>query len=279
MIFDRSSSQTIRQLIKQVAYPILRSRPDFLILGAQKAGTTSLYRYLSQHPQILANNSWKEVRYFDIPENYSRGFGWYLGNFPWKFQKQNKLTCDASPNYLYFPHVPQLIQQDLGKIKMMAILRNPVDRAYSGWQMYHSFADNPHQHLREIADRRSFREAIEQELTPDLNTAKYPYDYIDRGKYVYQLENYYKYFNRDSILILNLDGFSKNLESTLDRVCDFLNIKRFDRELLQQFQSEKHNVGQYRQDPGDLEVMERLRKYFIPFNQKLYQLLDCDYHW
>jgi len=134
-----------KKLIKNGIYPIIKSQPDFLIIGAQKAGTTALYRYLSQHPQILENNTWKEIHYFDKSENYAQGFGWYLGHFPSKFQKRRKLTCDATPSYIYFQHVPKVIKQDLGNIKMIAVLRDPVARAYSSWQMHHSFVNNSNQ--------------------------------------------------------------------------------------------------------------------------------------
>jgi hypothetical protein len=85
----------IKDLIKNVAYPMLKSRPDFLVIGAQKAGTTSLYNYLIQHPKVVGNESWKEIRYFDLHENYNKGLGWYLGNFPSKREKGDRLTFDA----------------------------------------------------------------------------------------------------------------------------------------------------------------------------------------
>ncbi|MEQ8464899.1 MAG: sulfotransferase domain-containing protein [Coleofasciculus sp. E1-EBD-02] len=107
---------------------------------------------------------------FDNPENYSKGFGWYLGHFPSKLRKGNKLTFEDSPSYLYYEHIPQLIKQDLGNIKMIAILRNPVDRAYSAWQMYHSYSNLPLKHLRDRADTRAFTEAIDQEFNPESNT-------------------------------------------------------------------------------------------------------------
>jgi hypothetical protein len=271
----------IKPLVKKVIYPIIKSRPDFLIIGAQKAGTTSLYRYLSQHPQILENNTWKEIRYFDLPENYGQGLGWYLGHFPYKFQKGNKLTCDASPSYLYFPQIPKLIRQDLRTIKMIAVLREPVSRAYSAWQMYHSFSDNPNENLKAIADKRSFAEAIEQELSPESNIAKYPYDYIDRGKYVEQLENYYNYFDRDNILVLNIEQFRKDLGTVLGCVCDFLNIERFSKNEIDNLNNQKHNTGKYKfsKTPEDKEKIEFLKSYFTPFNERLYTLLGTHYNW
>jgi len=267
----------LKEKIKQQIYPLIKSQPDFLIIGAQKAGTTSLYNYLVQHPQIVGNRSWKEIRYFDLPENYSRGFGWYLGNFPSKLRKGNRLTFDASPSYLYFDHIPELIQQDLGDIKMIAILRDPVARAYSAWQMYHSFFDNPHQSLREITDTRKFSEAIEDEMNG--KSALYPYDYIGRGKYLHQLKNYYHYFDSSKLLLINFDHLKKDISSVLERVCNFLEIESFPHETIQKLQKEKYNTGKYQKNIDDTNAIERLKAYFAPFNEELYQFLGENYNW
>jgi hypothetical protein len=268
----------IKELVKNSIYPLIKSPPDFLIIGAQKAGTTSLYEYLTKHPQVVGNKGWKEVRYFDLPENHDKGFAWYLSNFPSKLEKGHRLTFDASPSYLYFPHIPQLIKQELGNIKMIAILRNPVDRAYSAWQMYHSFFDNSHQHLKEIADERTFTQAVEDELAG--KTASYPYDYVNRGKYAQQLENYYKYFDCSNILVLNSNQMRKDIALTLQTVNSFLNIEPFSQELLQKMQQEKFNVGKYQQKSSDdLKTIEWLKSYFEPFNQELYRLIGENYSW
>lgn len=164
---------------------------------------------------------------------------------------------------------------------MIAVLRDPVARAYSSWQMHHSFVNNPNKHLKAIADRRSFAAAIEQELNPESNSAKYHYAYIDRGKYVEQLENYYNYFDRDSLLILNIEQFRDNLESALNRVCIFLNIENFPQNKIHYFYNQKHNVGKYKSSktPDDEAKIELLKNYFDPFNEKLYTLLGTRYNW
>lgn len=269
----------IKNLIKNLAYPIIKSRPDFLVIGAQKAGTTSLYNYLIQHPQVVGNESWKEIRYFDLQENYSRGFGWYLGNFPSKKEKGNRLTFDASPSYLYFDYIPELIKKDLGNIKMIAILRNPVDRAYSAWQMYNSFSDNPHEHHRSIADKRTFLEAIEEEQK-GIKT-EYPYDYLNRGKYAHQLEGYYKHFEKENLLVLNFNQFKEDVETLLNSVCDFLGIEPFSLDKLEEFKGKKYNTGKYKieKSESDLQVIQQLKDYFVPYNEELYTLLGQRYNW
>ncbi len=269
----------IKNLIKSAIYPVIKSSPDFLVIGAQKAGTTSLYKYLIQHSQVVGNKSWKEIRYFDLPENYKKGFGWYLGNFPSKGEKGDRLTFDASPSYLHFDYIPERIKKELGDIKMIAILREPVKRAYSAWRMYQSFFDNPNDHLRTTADDRTFAEAVEQELQGRGNETKYPYDYVDRGKYVEQLERYYRYFDPEQILVLDFAQFKQDLPNLLNQVCHFLEIEPFPSKTLTEFQQKKHNVGKYDIDSKDQAVMDQLKEYFEPYNQKLYHLIDQNYNW
>ncbi|GBF79264.1 sulfotransferase domain-containing protein [Aphanothece sacrum] len=272
----------IKQTVKNIVYPLFKSRPDFLIIGAQKSGTTSLYNYLIQHPQIIKNKSWKEVRYFDLPENYAQGMTWYLGNFPSKLQKGNRMTVDSSPNYMYFPHIPNLIKQDLGNIKMIAVLREPVSRAYSAWKMYHSFWTNADvaQNNKKIADTRTFAEAIEQELNNKCAADIYTYDYLARGKYVEQIENYYQYFDKNMLLILNFNDLKNDLESVLNRVCTFLDIEPFSEASLKQLLENKYNVGiKSEKSVEDKQVLEQLKTYFEPYNQQLYTLLGKSYNW
>ncbi|NEP57124.1 MAG: sulfotransferase domain-containing protein [Symploca sp. SIO2G7] len=270
----------VKDLIKQVVYPIFKSRPDFLIVGAQKAGTTGLYRYLEQHHQLLQNKSWKEVHYFDDVKNYEKGLIWYLGHFPYKVEKKNRLVFEATPEYLFYNHIPQLIKQDLGEMKIMIILRHPADRAYSAWKMYNSFQNNPHEHLRAIYDDRTFAEAISQEMNNKSDIDNEPYHYLGRGKYIYQIENYLKYFAKDSILVLDFNDFKKNIKSMLDNVCDFLEIERFSQEKIDAFETQKYNVGNKQEKTtSDKATLESLKEYFIPYNKKLYELLDYRFEW
>lgn len=273
----------IQQLVKQVAYPVLKSRPDFLIIGAQKAGTSSLYNYLIQHPEIYPRKSFKEVRYFDRINDYRQGFSWYLGNFPFKFETRNRLNCDASPNYLYFEDVPQLIRQYLGEIKMIAMLREPVSRAYSAWQMFHDFEDIDNNHLRQFYDKRNFSEAIAEEFELDFDYRKYSfrYDYVGRGKYVHQLENYYNFFNKDSILVISTEQLHQDLEATLNHICYFLKIKDCSKEMIYKLQNKKYNQGKYKKEKksADTKTLAMLKDFFVPFNEKLYNLLGERYHW
>jgi len=272
----------LKKTIRNLIYPLIKSVPDFLVIGTQKAGTTSLYNYLIQHPQVIKNKSWKEVRYYDVPEHYDQGWVWYLGNFPSKWEKGSRLTLDNSPSYLYFPYIPELIKRDLGDIKMIAILREPVSRAYSAWKMYHSFGTNPDVAPvnQKIADRRSFSEAVQQELTHQLPAGSYSYDYVARGRYVDQLERYFSTFGRDQLLVLESKYFQKNIAESLHQVCDFIGIDPFSDELLSKLSEEKYNVGLRKETSVETQqTLDQLKEYYRPFNEKLYELLEKAYEW
>ena len=272
----------IKSLLKDIISPITQSRPSFMIIGAQKGGTTSLYNYLVEHPQIIGNRSWKEIRYYDLPSNYEQGFSWYLRMFPSKSEKGDRLTFDASPSYLYFPEIPQKIKNDFGEIKLIAVLRNPVQRAYFAWKMYHSFGlnDEVSANNKAIADNRSFKEAIEQELMQSCAPDIYPYDYVSRGLYAEQLERYFSCFNRESLLVIESTELQKKTQEILNIVCKFLGIDSFDDKQITTILEKQYNVGvESQKSTEDQEMINKLTDYFTPHNQWLFELLGREFDW
>ena len=111
-----------------------RVSPGLVIAGAQKAGTTSLFSYLSEHPQMIPSLK-KEVHYYDgglheNTDNYKKGVSWYRSNFPLKIlHKNNAIAFEASPYYLYHPLVPKRLYEDAPDSKIVILLRNPAERA------------------------------------------------------------------------------------------------------------------------------------------------------
>lgn len=269
----------MKTFAKNLLVPHIRTKPDFLIVGAQKSGTTSLYRYLAEHPAILPNKSWKEVHYYNNIDNYRKGIGWYLNHFPFKHIKQNRLTFEATPEYLYFPEIPKRIYEDLGDIRIIIILRNPAERAYSAWHMYHSFEANPHEHLRMLFDSRTFHNAMDDELFSGSFPSNHPYHYLDRGKYVYQVNRYYEVFKKKNVLVLNFSDLKNNLFRLLEVVCDFLNIDRFQHDLVAGLKNKQYNVGTYKKDSFDIQKIKELEDFYTPYNQKLFKLIGEDFDW
>ena len=128
----RNALQTLPRLVTAPQHAL----PDFLLLGAQKAGSTSLYVHLMQHPQIIGVAR-KELHFFDYKS--ALGSWWYRTNFPTKAEMAQRsaalgkpvLTGEASPYYLFHPHAARRIARLLPDVKLIALLRNPVDRAFS----------------------------------------------------------------------------------------------------------------------------------------------------
>lgn len=268
-----------RHLFRELTHQ-LRVLPDFLVIGAQKAGTTSLFNYLIEHPGILATVR-KQMHYFD--NRYSRGHDWYRSHFPLQLQRAYSeqrlgyrcLTGEATPYYIFHPHAPRRIAQLLPHVKLIVLLRNPVDRAYSHYN----------HELRKKAEQLTFEEALKQEsarLAPEIERmmqdenyysfAHQHYSYLARGVYVEQLKVWFKLFPKDRFLILKSEDFNRDISGTLNQIYRFLGLPE-----LPPKDYPYHNRGNYSKMPS--EVRLQLQDYFRPYNQQLYQLLDRDLGW
>lgn len=248
--------------------------PDFIIIGAQKAGTTFLYSLLSQHPYVQPAAK-KEVHYFDT--GFEKGVDWYLSQFPARTQKDGRpvLTGEASPYYLYHPHAARRASEVVPEAKLIALLRDPVERAYSDYQ--HKF--------REGRDRLDFQEAVETEeerlrgerekmladesyQSPDHRR----FSYLSRGVYVDQLEEWHKFFGKEQLLILDSRDLFERTHETFSQVQEFLGLPEWQPEV-----SDVRNEGEY--EPLDPALQKRLEEYFEPHNRRLYEYLDKDFGW
>ena len=199
----------------------MRPLPDFLILGAQKAGTTALYAYLRWHPQITGP-SFKEVSFFD--RHYARGERWYRAHLP---VRRKGVVGEASPSYLFHPLAPERVARMLPNARLIALLRNPVDRAFSHYQ--HEVALGREQLSFEEALARE-DERMEGEVERMLRDAAYfshawwNYTYAARGRYAEQLERWFEAFPREQVLVLLTDELAADTAGAYRRVLDFLGV-------------------------------------------------------
>ncbi|MCL2932552.1 MAG: sulfotransferase domain-containing protein [Trichodesmium sp. MAG_R03] len=250
-------------------------KPNFIIIGAQKSGTTSLYKYLTKHPQILSATK-KEVHFFDL--NFNKGMNWYYSHFP-KTEIQNQtITGEASPYYIFHPHVPQRISQFLPDIKLIVLLRNPVDRAVSHY--YHNCR------FGKSREPLSFEQAIQQEssrieteknkIMADENYKSLPYryyTYLSRGIYIEQLIRWMKFFPRKSFLILKSEELWENPEQKMKQVWNFLGVTSRPQEVYEKYNYTRHKKG--------ISAAKRmmLTEYFQPYNQRLEEYLGQKFNW
>jgi hypothetical protein len=178
--------------------------PDFIVIGAAKSGTSTLYRYLIKHPDLYIH--WKkEIEYFCNEKNYSLGLDWYKEHF---ITPSNKELCgDMSTTYSRWPHtpdVPERIYKLIPEVKFIYILRHPVERTYSHYL----------HHMRD-GITMTFEEALEKDNI-----------YVDCSKYMMQINHYLRFFPKEKFLVIFLNGLKNNPVETLNKVQDFLEVER-----------------------------------------------------
>lgn len=188
--------------------------PSFIIAGAQKCGTTSLHRYLAQHRDVYLPAKPQETHFFDLEENYQRGVSWYLDCF--RGNQGNRVIGETSPLYMYLEQVPERIHQLLPNVKLIFLLRNPVDRAYS--QYWHE--------RKKGREPLSFEDALASEAERIARDFVYKrrYSYLSRGRYLVQIERFVRYFPRSQMLFLIFEGFSEGPGACLERCFEFLEV-------------------------------------------------------
>lgn len=250
-----------------------RVLPNFIIIGEQKCGTTTLYDHLIQHPQILPALR-KEIHFFD--NHYNVGLNMYKAFFPTndKIQKNDlSITGEASPNYFHHPLVPKRIKENLPNVKLILLLRNPVERAYSHFIMMKNGG----------FETLSFEQAVEYEKQVFkegkiswinqyrvFNETHHPY--LMRGIYVNHLKRWLEIFPRNQISIINSENFKSNKSQILKQTFEFLNVSSYRLKDLK-----NKNVAKY--DSMDLDTKKILEEFFKPYNKELYDLLNIEFDW
>lgn len=258
-----------------------RLLPDFIIIGYHKCGTTSLYDYICQHPNI-GSASRKEIHYFDL--SFWRGIGWYRTHFPTIYEKNNIekktnnkfLTGEASPLYVIHPKIPGRIYDILPKVKIIILLRNPIDRAYSHFQnanLANQESINFEKTI-EIDDERwdILLQNLQSDLIFDHNMKKFKIPYRSFGKYIEHIKQWYDVFPKEQIQILTLEELENDLPGTLKKVFEFLNVPDFKIKDI-----EKKNVRKY--DKMLPETRKLLIEYYKPYNKKLEEFLNMKFNW
>ncbi len=248
-----------------------RPLPDFLILGAQKAGTTALYAYLRRHPEI-SGPAWKEVSYFD--RHYRRGDGWYRGNLPIRLRGA-RLVGEASPSYLFHPLAPERVRALLPDARLVALVRNPIDRAHSHYQHEVALGREPLSFEQAIdAEEERMRGEVER-ITADpkyFSRAWWNYTYLARGRYAEQFERWLAVFPREQLLVVPAEDLGERAGETYARVLDFLGARQHELESYPRIFSRDYSL----MSP---ETRIRLAAHFAEPNRRLYELLDRDLGW
>ena len=250
----------------------IRHLPTTVIVGAQKAGTTQLYAYMVKHPRCFGAAE-KEVDYFS--KHPHRSVAWYRSRFPWRrrvWRKQAQVL-EASPSYLPTPSALRRMQKVLPNARVVVILRDPVSRAFSHYQ---------HKKTRHM-ESRSFAEAVDEEIRTNAfpsrwgvaleENAEPMLGYVARGYYALQLEQLYKLYRRNRVLVLDSANLFADTGAVCDRVFSYLGLESFDVE-----PSKVYNRGFY-QEKIDPRVAERLREHYRPYDELLTEIVGQPLGW
>ena len=267
----------IRYNLKRHVYGItapLRVLPDFIVIGFGKAGTTTLYHYLSEHPCIM-KSSHDHLGFFD--SNFKLGLNFYKSFFPSIFSKffllytkKYFMTYDVTASYIRCPLCAQRIFKTLPKIKLIIICRNPVDVAYS-----YFYNDTS------LRAKLSFEEAIKKEIKIHENEKKksknYPIDLLEtsflaKGMYAEQIKIWCDLFPKNQLLFIKTEDLAQNPIKTFNEIFDFLNLRQYS---IQNF--EKQNVSKY--TPMKEETRKFLNDFYKPYNENFFHLINQQFDW
>lgn len=248
-----------------------RSLPHFIIAGVQKGGTTSLYAYLDQHPEMYLSRP-KEVHFFD--DQFQKGMRYYRRHFP--FAKSGMLTGEASPYYIFHPHAPDRINEHIPDVKIIVVFRNPIMRAYSHFHMQRRAGK---EHLATFEEAIAAEgERLKGEREKMLQNAEYnsvnykKYSYAARGMYYEQARHLLDVFGENRVLFLKSEQLLEAPREQLEKVYRFLGIA-------QEFPAslKKKHVGDY---PAINEAtMRHLKEAYREDQEKLSALLGSEFSW
>ncbi len=251
----------------------LRCRPDFVLAGAQRAGTTSLFRALMQHPQVLRPSLHKGVNYFDV--NYAKGPRWYSAHFPLRMTARLRTArvgapCvfEASGYYLYHPLAVERLAAEVPEIKVVVMLRDPVERAFSAYkhELARGFEDESFERAIELEPERLAGE--EDRMRADTAYTSFAHrhqSYLHRGHYADQIERLLRHVPRERVHLIESERFFTEPAAVFGGLTDFLGLaahtpRHFDR----------YNARPGAMDPA---TRARLRGHFRPHDVRLVPLL------
>jgi len=244
--------------------------PDFIVIGTQRGGTTSLDADLRKHPQVRGARR-KEVHFLDGLR--TADIDRYRSYFPTQASLGRAarrvgapvLTGESSPSYLFHPEVPARAARIVPDARFIALLREPVARAYSNHQLEQRRGNEPLDFVAAI-------EAEEGRLADDpAGFHRRHHSYVARGRYAEQLERWFTHVGRDRILVLRSEDLFADGQSQLDAVTDFLGLRRHHLDTL-----EARNLADYERE---IPHADALRARFAPHNERLSELLDRDMGW
>jgi hypothetical protein len=246
--------------------------PTFVIAGAQKSGTTSLTEALRQHPEIAFSRR-KELHFFD--RHFARGLEWYEAQFD--PQPHHRQVGEATPAYMYDAVARERLAATLPDARIVVILRNPVDRAYSHYWHKRRLGDEPLETFEEAIAAEPERRA-RQEVRKRIGFA-----YVDRGHYAPQIESLIAGHGRERVHVMLLDDLVRDREATLRELLTFLDVDPSPASTLEVRKRNSYRVttaegttAAVDYTPMSEQTRAELTDHFAASNQRLAEILERD---
>ncbi|WBB69689.1 sulfotransferase domain-containing protein [Micromonospora sp. WMMD812] len=261
-----------------------RPPPDFLIIGTKRGGTTSLWNYLVDHPlvpRLFPAWNTKATHYFE--ENWHRGEAWYRSHFPTARQRtalENRhggpvRVGEAAPLYMFHPLAAQRVSALMPSVRLIVLLRDPVERAYSHWKERRTHGVEPLD-FAEALTAEEERTAGERErliAEPGYHSERHDwYSYRARGRYLEHLEPWLDRFDRRQILVLPSEDLYRDARATYRRTLEFLELPAFD-------PPDFRVYNDRRSAPLEPALRAELAAYYRPYNDALRRHLGLDLDW
>jgi len=255
--------------------------PDFLLIGAQRGGTTTLYHYLIQHPQVLGGVADKEVHFFDL--RHAQGLDAYRGAFPSRRSVTRAaeragapvVVGEATPYYLFHPAVPGRVAADLPEVRLIAVLRDPVERA---WSHYRHEVDLGYETLPFEAALDAEPERLDgatEHLASDRDATSFSHQhhsYVARGRYVEQLERWWSVFPRDRLLLVRSEDLYADPAPVFASIAEHLGVRTWQPPVWRAYNAST-STGL------TPETRERLRETFRGWNERLAEATGRSWSW
>jgi sulfotransferase family protein len=250
-----------------------RLLPGFLIVGAQRCGTTSLAKALFSHPQVRQPFDRKGIHYFDT--GYGHGMAWYRAHFPLAWPGSRAITGESSPYYMFHPLAGERIAADLPRVRLIAALRDPVERAYSAHahELARGFETEPFERALELEEARLA--GVEEALRGGEITVSHSHQhqaYLARGRYIDQLERLESLVGRDRIHVVDSGAFFANPGGEFSGLLAFLGLPP----------APGIDYGQYNarpRAPMPDSLRHRLEEHFAPYDERLARWLGRTPSW
>ncbi|MCZ2402936.1 sulfotransferase domain-containing protein [Paenarthrobacter sp. Z7-10] len=257
----------------------LRMLPSLIIIGAQRSGTTTLYRMLSEHPSVIRPTASKGVGYFDL--NYHRGLRWYRGHFPLKAltaggsAPDSRITFESSGYYSHHPLAVPRLAEDLPGVKLLMMLRDPVDRAYSAHRHEYNrgFETESFERALELEPERLHGEVEKMQADPAYQSfAHRHHAYLGRSRYWEQVSKIHEAVGKDRLYLVDADRFFARPHEEFEEIQRWLGLPRWQPEKVMAWNAQPR-------EPMEPQLRERLMSYFEPYDQQLAEAASIPLSW